>query len=323
MPDGLIACTSDRIIQQRESHMSEKIKVLMVDDEAKFRETTSKILRKRGLDTTMAATGEEAVDILTKEPMDVVVLDIRMPGMDGHEALARIKEIRSDTQVIMLTGHGGVESAKASLEKGAFDYLSKPCDIDLLVSKINDAHRAIHDTEAWATEKKAGEVMIRVEEYTTIQGDQSVREAIEHLMRSFEGLIASGSVMETGHRSILVFDRDGDIEGILSIQDLIGAVRPAYLSAPKPSMADAMQYSAMFWTGLFTSQAKKLAGVTVSDIMSATPPSVDENANLMELADIMYSRNARRVVVTNAKGRVIGVVREQELFFEMAKIILK
>lgn len=303
--------------------MSEKIKVLMVDDEDKFRETTSKILRKRGFDTTMAATGEEAIDILKKQPMDVIVLDIKMPGMDGMAALTKIKEMGSKAQVIMLTGHGGVESAIASLEKGAFDYLNKPCDIDLLTSKINDAHRAIHDTEEWATEKKAGDIMIRIDDYTTIRGDQTVKEAIEHLMRSFEGLIASGSVMETGHRSILVFDRDGDLEGILSIQDLIGAARPAYLSAPKPSMADAMQYSTMFWTGLFTSQVNKFASTRVADIMSATPPGVDENANLMELADLMYSRNIRRVVVTNAKGRVIGVVREQELFFEMAGIILK
>ncbi len=303
--------------------MSDNIKVLMVDDEAKFRETTSKILRKRGYDTLMAASGEEAVDILKKEPVDVIVLDIKMPGMDGHETLARIKEIHSDAQVIMLTGHGGVESARASLEKGAFDYLNKPCDINLLASKINDAYRAIRDIAERTSEKKAADIMIRIDDYTVIREDQTVKEAILQLMHSFEGLAASGSVMETGHRSILVFNRDGDIGGILSIQDLIGAVRPAYLSAPKPSMADAMQYSAMFWTGLFTSQMHKLASTRVADIMSAAPPLVDENANLMEVADLMYSQNIRRVLVANAKGRVIGVVREQELFFEMANMILK
>lgn len=302
--------------------MSKKIRVLMVDDEAKFRETTSKILKKRGFDTIMAGSGEEAVELLHQHPADVVVLDIKMPGMDGHEALGRIKEIGPRTQVIMLTGHGDVDSAKASLEKGAFDYLSKPCDIDLLASKINDAFRAAHDAAEWAAEKKARDIMIHIDDYTTIRGDQTVREAIEHLLRSFEGLAASSSVMETGHRSILVFDRDGELEGILSIQDLIGAARPAYLSAPKPSMADAMQYSAMFWTGLFTSQVNRLAGTRVAEIMSESPPSVDENANLMELADLMYSRNIRRLVVTDAGGRVIGVVREQELFFEMANIIL-
>lgn len=303
--------------------MSEQIKVLMVDDEDKFRETTSKILRKQGFDVTMAATGEEAVERMKQQPADVVVLDIRMPGMDGHQALARIKEISPEAQVIMLTGHGGVVSARESLEKGAFDYLNKPCDIGLLTSKINDAFKAIHDTERWRTEKKAREIMIPVDHYTTIQGEKTVREGIQMLMRSFEGLIASGSVMETGHRSILVFNRDGELEGILSIQDLIRAVRPAYLSAPKPSMADSMQYSPMFWTGLFTSQVARLAETRIADIMSDSPPGVDENANLMELADLMYTGNYRRLVVTNGSGRVIGVVREQELFFEMASIMLR
>jgi CBS domain-containing protein len=223
----------------------------------------------------------------------------------------------------MLTGHGGVDSAQASLEKGAFDYLNKPCDIDLLTSKINDAWRAAREIGERATEKKARDIMIHINDYTTIQENQTVKEAIGHLMRSFEGLMASGSVMETSHRSILVFDRDGDLAGIVSIQDLIGAVRPSNLSAPKPSMADAMQYSAMCWTGLFTSQVNKLSAMRVEDVMSASPPAVDENANLMELADLMYSRGIRRLVVTDATGRVIGVVREQELFFEMANIMLK
>ncbi|GBC60551.1 histidine kinase [Desulfonema ishimotonii] len=300
--------------------MSEKIRVLMVDDEEKFRETTSKILRKRGFDTTMAGTGEEAIEILEKQAFDVVVLDIKMPGMDGHDALSRIREIRAETQVIMLTGHGGVVSARASLEMGAYDYLNKPCDIDLLASKINDAYNAAHSGEN-REEKKVGDVMIRIEDYTTITGENTVKEAIEQLMSSFEGLVASNRIMETGHRSILVFDRDGRLSGILSIHDLIRAARPAYLSAPKPSMADSMQYSAMFWSGLFTTQVTQLAGKKVKEVMSASPPTVDADTNLMELADLMYSRNVRRVVVTR-NGKVAGVVREQELFFEMAGIIL-
>jgi len=302
--------------------MAEKISVLMVDDEAKFRETTSKILRKRGFDTTMAGSGEEALEILKERSRDVVVLDIRMPGMDGHEALARIMEIRPETRVIMLTGHGDVDSARQSLEKGAYDYLNKPCDIDLLTSKINHAYRAIHFEEDKVQEKNAGDIMIRVEDYTTITGEKTIREAIEQLMQSFEGLIASGSVMETGHRSILVFDSKGDLAGILSIQDLMEAVRPAYLRTPFPSMAGTIQYSHIFWSGLFTTQTRVLGDKRVNEVMSESPPSVDMSTNLMELADLMYREHVRRVVVTR-KGKVVGVVREQELFFEMADILLK
>jgi DNA-binding response OmpR family regulator len=300
--------------------MAKKIKVLMVDDEVKFRETTSKILTRKGYETTMAGTGEEAIEILQKASHDVIILDLKMPGMDGHKALHEIKKIQPDAQVIMLTGHGGMDSAKASLELGAYDYLNKPCDIDLLAAKINNAYAALkHEVK---TEKCAGDIMIRIDDYTTITEDKTVREAIEQLIKSFEGLAASNRIMETGHRSILVFDKaQKELTGILSIQDLIGAVRPEYLSMPKPSMADSIQYSPMFWTGLFNTQTKSLAKKTVGDVMSDTPPMMDENTNLMELADFMFTEGVRRIVITS-NNSVVGVVREQELFFEMASIIL-
>ena len=96
---------------------------------------------------------------------------------------------------------------------------------------------------------------------------------------------------------------------------------PAYLSAAKPSMADSMQYSPMFWSGLFTTQAKSLVNKRVRDVMSEAPLKIDENTNLMEIANLIYTEKQRRVAVTR-QGKVVGVVREQELFFEMAKIIL-
>ena len=107
--------------------MSRKIKVLMVDDEAQFRATTERILTRRGFDTLLAGSGEEAIDKLNENP-DVVVLDIKMPGMDGHATLREIKNRKPDLPVIMLTGHGALPSAREAREKGAYDYLTKPCD---------------------------------------------------------------------------------------------------------------------------------------------------------------------------------------------------
>lgn len=118
----------------------EKIRVLMVDDEARFRETTSKLLKKKGFEVTMAQSGEEALDIVRKHPQDVVILDIKMGGMDGHEALLKIKNIDSEIRVIMLTGHGSADSAEKALKDKAFDYLNKPCDIDILSIKIREAY---------------------------------------------------------------------------------------------------------------------------------------------------------------------------------------
>lgn len=216
--------------------MPEKIKVLMVDDEEQFRTTTSKILSRRGYETTVAGNGEEALEILEQSHHDVVILDIKMPGIDGHEALARIKKINPAVQVIMLTGHGGLESAKQSLRHGAFDYLKKPCEIDLLDSKIKDAYGVVQ--KGVKVEKKAGDIMIPVEDYTTIDADRTIKEGIEALKRSYESPVSTSRIMETGHRSILVFDKKGALAGILSILDLVRAIQPSYLSAPKPSMAD-------------------------------------------------------------------------------------
>jgi DNA-binding response OmpR family regulator len=300
--------------------MTEKIKILMVDDEEQFRRTTAKILTRKGYETTSAGSGEEAIEVLRKAPHDVVVLDIKMPGMDGHETLAEIKKIDPDVPVIMLTGHGALESARQSLKSGAFDYLNKPCDMDLLAAKIRDAHGMAK--KGIKREKKAGDIMIPVEEYTTISARATVKEGIEALKKSYEGLVSTDKIMETGHRSILVFDDKGDLAGILSILDLIAAVRPAYLTAPKPSMADTLQYSPMFWTGLFTSQAKGLSDKKVGEIMSDPPPMIDEETNLMEIADTLYTQNARRLAVVQG-SKVVGVVREQEIFFEIARIVLE
>lgn len=300
--------------------MAEKIKVLMVDDEEQFRSTTSKILSRKGYETTLAGSGEEALEVLKSSRPDVVVLDIRMPGMDGHEALSRIKEIDPEIQVIMLTGHGTLDSARETLESRAFDYLNKPCDIDLLSARISDAYNATKKGKR--EEKTAADIMIPVEDYTSIDADSTIREGIEGLKRSFEDFVSTGRIMETGHRSILVFDQKATLVGILSILDLMKALRPAYLSVPKPSMADSLQYSPMFWSGLFTSQTRALIQKKIRDVMSEPPPMIEEDANLMEIVETLYTTNGRRVGVTR-KGKVVGVVREQEVFFEIARIALE
>jgi CheY-like chemotaxis protein len=298
--------------------MGKNIRVLMVDDEEQFRSTTSKILTRRGYETTVAESGEAAISILRTSDQDVVVLDVKMPGMDGHEALREIKKINPDVQVIMLTGHGTMASAKASLKDEAFDYLNKPCDMDLLASKINDAFNGARKGKR--EEKKAGDIMIPIEEYTTIQASATVSEGIAALKMSFENAVSTSRIMETGHRSIMVFDKEENLVGILSILDLIQAIRPAYLSAPKPSMADSMQYSTMFWSGLFTTQTKALVSKRIEDVMSEAPLTVAEDTNLMEVANLLYTEKRRRMAVTR-NSKVVGVVREQELFFEMARIL--
>jgi CheY-like chemotaxis protein len=298
--------------------MNRKIKVLMVDDEEKFRSTTRKILNRRGFDTFLAGSGQEALDKLKDEP-DVVVLDIKMPGMDGHETLQEIKKRRPDLPVIMLTGHGAMPSARQALKHGASDYLTKPCDIDLLASKIIDAHR--HEAKSGdIAEKSVSDIMIAIEDYTTVNHNDTVGEAINRLRESFTARDSTESIMETGHRSILVFDDKDDVIGILAIIDLLQAIMPAYLSAPKPSTADSIQYSPMFWSGMFNIEIKKIALQRVSDVMSPAPPMIKADANLMEAAYAMVSNQKRRLAVEQG-GRIIGIIREQDLFFEIERIL--
>lgn len=117
----------------------DEISVLLVDDEREFLEVLTKRLRKRKLKLTTANSGEEALRIIREVPLDVVVLDMKMPQMDGLQTLKEMKKLNPSVEVIMLTGHANVDSAVEGLELGAFDYLMKPVDIDELLYKLQDA----------------------------------------------------------------------------------------------------------------------------------------------------------------------------------------
>jgi len=120
--------------------MMEKINVLLVDDETDFLSTLAKRLGKRGLNPLKAETGEAALNFLKENAVDVVVLDMKMPGMDGIETLKEIKRHDPLIEVIMLTGHASVGVAIQGMEMGAFDYLMKPTEIDELCYKLEDAY---------------------------------------------------------------------------------------------------------------------------------------------------------------------------------------
>jgi DNA-binding response OmpR family regulator len=117
------------------------MKLLVVDDERHFLETLVKRLGRRGFSVRGADSGERALEEMSASPADVVVLDVKMPGVSGLETLRRIKADYPLTEVVMLTAHADMEAAAEGLEFGAFDYLMKPMDIDELVYKIEDAWR--------------------------------------------------------------------------------------------------------------------------------------------------------------------------------------
>ena len=117
------------------------IKVLLVDDETSFVETLKRRLTLRRLEVLTAASAAEALALLAEQEPDVVVLDVRMPGMSGIEATREIRRTHPTVEVILLTGHASLEASMEGMTMGAFDYLLKPVSIDELIFKIEDAHR--------------------------------------------------------------------------------------------------------------------------------------------------------------------------------------
>ncbi|MDR3631016.1 MAG: response regulator [Desulfocapsaceae bacterium] len=118
----------------------EPFNVLIVDDEQEFREMTIKRLNKRGLRCFGAENGMEALEQVEKREIDVVLLDVKMPGMDGIMTLREIKRIQPEIEVVMLTGHASVESGIEGMRLGAFDYLMKPIELEPLIEKLLEAN---------------------------------------------------------------------------------------------------------------------------------------------------------------------------------------
>ena len=117
----------------------ETMKMMLVDDEERFLSTTAKLLSRKGYEVATASSGMEALNTLRSQNIHVVILDVKMPGMDGMETLKAIKKEFPLVEVIMLTGHGTVESAVDGLKSGATDFLMKPTDVTDLIQKAEEA----------------------------------------------------------------------------------------------------------------------------------------------------------------------------------------
>jgi len=136
--------------------------VLLVDDETAFVETMAKRLTKRNLKVSKAYSGDEALQQLGKnEHIEVVILDVKMPGMDGIETLKEIKKLRPLVEVIMLTGHATVETAIEGMKLGAHDYLMKPCEMDVLMTKVDEAAAKKRRHEERSAEARIKEITSR------------------------------------------------------------------------------------------------------------------------------------------------------------------
>jgi DNA-binding response OmpR family regulator len=117
----------------------DEYRVLIVDDEKELVTTIAERLQIRGIQTDTATDGETALAMIEENPPQVVVLDVMMPGIGGIEILKRMNAQNIKIPVILLTGYGSTEQGAEGMELGAFDYIMKPCDLNMLISKIKEA----------------------------------------------------------------------------------------------------------------------------------------------------------------------------------------
>jgi len=134
-------------------------KILLVDDEVVFTQNMAKLLVNRGYVVTAVNSGNSAIQALEEKDFDVVVLDLKMPGLDGITTLKEIKKLGLLTETLILTGHGSIDTALDAIKIGAYDYLTKPCEIDELVDKIEGAWQKKDDEVKKDIEEKIHKVV--------------------------------------------------------------------------------------------------------------------------------------------------------------------
>jgi DNA-binding NtrC family response regulator len=158
----------------------EKMKVLLVDDEREFVESLSERLELRNLEADVAYDGEQALDVLKEGKHDVMVLDLRMPGIDGIEVLRQAKKRNPNVQVVVLTGHGTDKDEAMAKKLGAIAYMRKPVDIDRLVGALHNAWKKVKRT------KRAMDTLIMASAFAQVGETEMARETMKEFMEENE-----------------------------------------------------------------------------------------------------------------------------------------
>lgn len=258
------------------------IRLLLVDDEADFRSTLAKRLHKRGITAHQAGSGEACLALLAEHPMDVVVMDVKMPGMNGIDALAHIKRRHPETEVILLTGHAATQDGVDGIKSGAFDYLTKPVEFDHLLGKIAQAHDKI---VAEREKAAAAEYKARIEQQMI---------ATERLAAL--GTLAAGVAHEINNPLAIINEAAGLLDALLQ----------------KPELAD-MPHRATFEKALQKiDNSVKRAGVITHQLLrnvrksESVPAEVDVSELVDESVDLVHktARDKNVAIVVQPAGDV-------------------
>jgi DNA-binding NtrC family response regulator len=167
--------------------MDKKIRLLIVDDEVDFLDSIARRLEIRGFDVTKASRGDEALQAASEGGFDLALLDLKMPGIDGTEVLRILKEEHKYLEVIMLTGHGSIDSAVECTKLGAFSYLSKPYEMEKLLEVLRDAYETRLKKKFESDQVRLGQIARTTEELTP---ENLIRETRDQMASSSSFLMA-------------------------------------------------------------------------------------------------------------------------------------
>ena len=313
--------------------------IMLVDDEVSFVETTAKRLDKRKIKVISAFSGEECLETLkTHQTLDVIVLDVKMPGMGGIETLKKIKKEFPLVEVIMLTGHATVDSGIAGIKLGAYDYLMKPCDIGELVDKVEGAtqKKQAHEEKIsnWGNFMETctlKELMVPLAEYATISEDANVLEAVNAL----EAAQRKFNPERYRHRAVLVLDKEKRVVGKLSQHDIIKALEPQYKGSKEhknsalghfgfsPKFMESVSLQYTMWDRPLQNLYKKALEQKVRSFMH-TPTKgeyIEASATINEIIHRLIIGEHHSLLVTDGPD-IVGIVRLTDVF-ELIHLRLK
>jgi ActR/RegA family two-component response regulator len=283
----------------------EKISLLLVDDEEEFREATVKALNRRGFKISQAKNGQVALEMIASISFDVVVLDLRMPEKDGIDTLVELRLVNKELPVVILTGHGALDSAIEGIQLGIVDFIQKPVDMDFLAARIKEF--LFGDARASLGEKKISEIMIDVSRFKRVYSGQPIGDVIRAMIESITET-AVGNNAEQGQRAVLVYDQKEEFIGCVQISQFLDSIIPENLKG---------SLYAPHAIGGFVAQCKLIGKFRAEDLI-AEKVFIETNASLLEAVHTMVEHSLNYLPVLQGKT-LVGVLSELDLLFEIAR----
>ncbi|MBW2574535.1 MAG: response regulator [Deltaproteobacteria bacterium] len=296
--------------------MTEGIKILLVDDEKAFIELMAKRLRRRKQYVITAESGPEALAQMENESFDVVICDVKMPGMNGIEVLQEIKHRFPDTEVIMLTGHATIESGLEGVRFGAFDYLMKPTDIEILMGKLEAAYEnktkrelKIRDAEF---ERDRGLIVEEIflkdvirRDIPYLYADSSLADAVRTFKKKPDTPFAE---------KIFVINDSGELLGKVRRKHILMAVLPIFQKGKIITGDD------LTWKEFLNKGPGPAGTIPIGEIMNREVKSLGADSHILEAVKFMIENNLAVLPVVEGR-KLLGRVRMYDLLLVINDIM--